>query len=85
MTAPMVLDGAMNADELRAYVDQVLIPTPKPGDIVTMDNLPAHKVAGIKKAIEAAGAHRRYLPPLVPISIQLKWRFKAQSPSASES
>ncbi len=66
MTAPMVLDGAMNADAFRAYVDQVLIPTLTPGDIAIMDNLPAHKVAGIKEAIEAAGAQLRYLPPYSP-------------------
>lgn len=66
MTAPMVFDGAMNADAFRAYVDQVLIPTLTPGDIVIMDNLPAHKVAGIKEAIEAAGAQLRYLPPYSP-------------------
>jgi transposase len=56
----------MNADAFRAYVDPVLIPTLKPGDIVIMDNLPAHKVAGIKEAIRTAGAHLRYLPPYSP-------------------
>ncbi|OIS92395.1 IS630 family transposase [Brucella cytisi] len=66
MTAPMVLDGPMNADAFRAYVDQVLIPTLTSGDIVIMDNLPTHKVAGIKEAIEAAGAQLRYLPPYSP-------------------
>lgn len=66
MTAPMVLDGAMNADAFRAYVEQVLLPTLTPGDIVIMDNLPAHKVAGIREAIEAGGAELRYLPPYSP-------------------
>jgi len=66
MTAPMVLDGAMNADAFRAYVEQVLVPTLTPGDIVIMDNLPAHKVAGIREAIEAGGAQLRYLPPYSP-------------------
>ena len=51
MTAPMVLDGAMNADAFRAYIEQVLMPTLTPGDIVIMDNLPAHKVVGIREAM----------------------------------
>ena len=45
---------------------QVLVPTLRPGDIVVMDNLPAHKVAGVRAAIEAAGARRRLLPPYSP-------------------
>ena len=56
MTVPMVLDGAMNGPAFLAYIEQVLAPTLAPGDIVIMDNLPAHKPAGVRKAIEAAGA-----------------------------
>ena len=66
MTAPMVLDGAMNGDAFRAYVEQVLAPTLSPGDVVIMDNLPAHKAAGIREAIEATGAKLHYLPPYSP-------------------
>lgn len=66
MTAPMVLDGPMNADAFRAYIDQVLVPTLAPGDVVIMDNLPAHRSATIRDAIEAAGAELRYLPPYSP-------------------
>jgi transposase len=66
MTAPMVLDGAMNGVAFLAYVEQVLVPTLQPGDIVIMDNLPAHKAAGVRQAIEAAGAELRYLPPYSP-------------------
>jgi transposase len=66
MTAPMVLDGAMNGDAFRAYVSQVLAPTLSPGDVVIMDNLPAHKAAGIREAIEAVGATLHYLPPYSP-------------------
>ena len=66
MTAPMVLDGAMNGPAFLAYIEQVLAPTLAPGDIVIMDNLPAHKPAGVRKAIEAAGASLRYLPPYSP-------------------
>ena len=49
-----------------AYVEQVLVPTLVPGDQVIMDNLPAHKVSGVKQAIEAAGATRLLLPPYSP-------------------
>ena len=66
MTAPLVYDGAMNGTVFLAYVEQVLIPTLSPGDIVVMDNLPAHKAAGIRDAIERAGAELRFLPPYSP-------------------
>ena len=66
MTAPMVLDGAMNGTAFLAYVEQVLVPTLSPGDIVVMDNLPAHKNSGVRSAIEAAGASLRHLPPYSP-------------------
>jgi transposase len=66
MTAPMVLDGAMNAVTFQAYVQQVLIPTLAPGDIVIMDNLPAHKAEGVRHAIEGAGCRLLYLPPYSP-------------------
>ncbi len=66
MTAPMVLDGAMHGAAFLAYVEQVLAPTLIPGDIVIMDNLPAHKPAAVRRAIEAAGAELRFLPPYSP-------------------
>lgn len=66
MTVPMVLDGAMNADAFRAYIEQVLVPTLTPSDVVIMDNLPAHKVVGIREAIEEAGGQLQYLPPYSP-------------------
>jgi len=66
MTAPMVLDGAMNGTAFLAYVEQVLAPTLKPGDIVVMDNLPAHKPVAVRQAIETAGAELRFLPPYSP-------------------
>jgi len=66
MTAPMVLDGPMNADAFHAYVEQVLAPTLWPGDIVVMDNLASHKVSAVRAAIEAKGAELRYLPPYSP-------------------
>ena len=66
MTAPFVYDGAMNGVVFRAYVEQVLVPTLQPGDIVVMDNLPAHKAAGVRHAIEQAGGTLLYLPPYSP-------------------
>ena len=66
MTAPMVLDGAMNRAAFPAYGEQALVPTLSPGDVVVMDNLPAHKIAGVRLAIEAAGAELLYLPPYSP-------------------
>ena len=66
MTAPMVLDGAMNGTAFLAYVARVLVPTLSPGDIVVMDNLPAHWSAGVRSAIEPAGASLRHLPPYSP-------------------
>ena len=66
LTAPAVFDGAINGESFLAYVEQILVPTLKPGDIVVMDNLSSHKVAGVAEAIEAAGAELRYLPPYSP-------------------
>jgi transposase len=66
MTAPMVLDGPMNGPAFLAYVEQVLAPTLRPGQVVVMDNLPAHKVPGIRTMIEATGARLRLLPPYSP-------------------
>ena len=66
VTAPMVLDGPMDGESFRAYVQQFVVPILRPGDIVVMDNLASHKVAGIREAIEAVGAELRYLPPYSP-------------------
>lgn len=66
MTAPMILDGPMNREAFEAYIEQVLVPTLRPGEIVVMDNLPAHKPASVRAAIEAAGATLLYLPPYSP-------------------
>jgi transposase len=64
--APLVLDGPMTGAAFRAYVEQALVPALKPGDVVVMDNLAAHKVAGIEEAIARAGASLLYLPPYSP-------------------
>lgn len=55
MTAPMTLDGAMNGAAFLAYVEQVLVPTLRPGDIVVMDNLPAHKPPAIRAVARRSG------------------------------
>lgn len=66
MTAPMVLDGPMTGGWFLAYVEQVLVPTLAPGDIVILDNLAAHKSAAARTAIETAGARLLFLPPYSP-------------------
>jgi transposase len=66
LTAPMVIEGPMTGEVFRAYVEQCLVPTLRRNDIVVMDNLRAHKVAGIEEAIERAGASVRYLPKYSP-------------------
>ena len=66
LTAPGVFDGAIDGERFRAYIDQILVPTLPPGDIVMADNLGAHKVAGIQRAIQAAGATLWYWPPYSP-------------------
>ena len=64
--APYVLDGAIDGPTFKAWTEQMLAPQLEPGDIVIMDNLAAHKVQGVRQAIEAKGAQLRYLPPYSP-------------------
>jgi transposase len=66
ITAPFVIDHPMDGSIFLTYVRQCLVPTLATGDIVVMDNLKPHKVAGVREAIEAAGATVRYLPPYSP-------------------
>jgi transposase len=66
LTAPLVVDGALNGAVFQAYVEQQLAPTLSPGDIVVLDNLNVHKVAGVRRAIEARGAEMWLLPPYSP-------------------
>jgi transposase len=74
-TTPFVFEGALNGELFRAYVEQFLVPTLKPGDIVVMDNLSAHKVSGIVETIETAGVKLMFLPPYSPDfnPIELMW------------
>ena len=64
--APWVLDGPINRDAFETYVQKVLVPELRPGDIVVMDNLSSHKGPRVREMIEAAGADLRYLPPCSP-------------------
>jgi transposase len=66
LTAPFVLDGPVDGEYFVAYIKQFLVPTLSRGDVVVMDNLPAHKVKGVREAIKAAGAMLLYLPPYSP-------------------
>jgi transposase len=66
IVAPLVLDGPMTGAAFRVYVGEVLVPALSPEDVVVLDNLPAHKVAGVRSAIEAAGASTLYLPSYSP-------------------
>ena len=66
LTASGVFDGAIDGESFRADIDQILVPTLHPGDIIIADNLGAHKVAGIQRALQAAGATLWYLPPYSP-------------------
>jgi transposase len=64
--APWVLDGPINGQSFRTYVDQVLAPTLKPGDVVILDNLGSHKGKAVRRAIRASGARLLFLPPYSP-------------------
>ena len=64
--APFVLDGPINRDAFETYVEKVLVPELRAGDIVIMDNLTSHKGPSVREMIEAAGAELRYLPPYSP-------------------
>lgn len=66
LTAPLVVDGAINGELFLAYVRQQLVPTLRPGDIVIMDNLSSHKREGVRESIESAAAQLIYLPPYSP-------------------
>ena len=75
VTAPLVLDGAMDGPTFLQYIHQFLVPTLKPDEIVVMDNLPVHKVFGVEAAIQAAGATVRFVPPYSPDLNPIKMAF----------
>lgn len=86
LTAPLVIDGAINGELFRGWVEQHLVPTLRAGDIVVMDNLNSHKVAGVREAIERVGAEVLYLPPYSPdlnpietVFSKFKWLVRSES------
>jgi transposase len=66
LTAPAVFDGPIDQASFLAYIEQVLVPSLRPGDVVVLDNLAVHKQPDVRAAIEAVGAHLRFLPPYSP-------------------
>jgi len=82
--APWLLDGPINAERFLIYVEQVLVPSLEPGDIVIMDNLGSHKGKAVRQAIRAAGARLLFLPkyspdlnPIEQLFAKLKHRLRA--------
>lgn len=87
MTAPFVVDAPINGEIFLTYLEQCLVPVLSPGEIVSMDNLPAHKVAGVREIIEATGAMLWLLPPYSPDLNPIEQSFaklKAQLRKAGE-
>jgi transposase len=91
LVAPAVFDGAINGAAFLAYVEQVLAPTLSAGDIVVLDNLASHKVAGVREAIEACGASLMFLPPYSPdlnpieqVFAKLKQLIRSAAPRSRE-
>jgi transposase len=86
LSAPLVVDGAINGAVFRAYVEQQLAPTLSAGEIVIMDNLNSHKVRGVRELIEARGAMLIYLPPYSPdfnpielVFAKFKWLLRSNA------
>ena len=84
LTAPLTIDGPLDGPTFLAYVRQELVKTLRPGDLIVMDNLSSHKVAGVRQAIEAVGARLVYLPPYSPdfnpieqVFAKLKWLVRS--------
>jgi transposase len=91
LSAPLVVDGAINGAVFRAYVEQQLAPTLSAGEIVILDNLNSHKVAGVREAIEARGAMLVYLPPYSPdfnpielVFAKFKWMLRSTAARTME-
>jgi len=75
VTAPFLIKGAVNGEIFLAYIQQSLVPTLNPGDLVICDNLSSHKVKGVRQAIEACGAGLLYLPPYSPDLTPIEMAF----------
>ncbi len=75
ITAPLVLSGAVTGTVFYGYIQQCVVPTLQPGDILFMDNLSAHKVAGLEDLIQACGANLIFLPPYSPDFNPIEWAW----------
>ena len=75
ISAPLVLSGAVNGMVFYGYIEQCVVPTLQPGDILFMDNLSAHKVAGLEELIRSRGAHLIYLPPYSADFNPIEWAW----------
>ena len=75
LDAPMLIGGPMNGAAFLVYVQRILVPTLRPGDVVVMHNLGSHKNAAVRTAIEAAGAELRFLPPCSPDLNPIEFAF----------
>jgi len=91
LIAPAVFNGAINGAAFRAYVEQVLAPALRVGDVVVLDNLGSHKVRGVREAIEARGASLMFLPPYSPdlnpieqVFAKLKQMIRSAAPRTRE-
>jgi len=84
MTAPMVLAGPMTGEWFLAHTQQVFVPTLASGDVVILDNLPAHKSAAVREAIEAAGGQLLFLPPYSPTSTRSKMPSLSSRPCSAK-
>ena len=83
LQAALTVSGAVNGDVFAAYLDQVLGPALRPGDVVVPDNLPAHRVAGLTELVEARGARLLYLPPSSPNSNPINWPSASSEPGCA--
>lgn len=83
ITAPFVLDGPINGEWFLAYVQQVLVPTLSPGDVVVMDNLGSHKSKAVRQALRKAGAHLIFLPPYSPDLNPIEQVFASSRPCSA--
>jgi len=84
LTAPFVVDAPMNRDIFESYVETQLAPTLAKGDVVIMDNLPAHKSAKAEQLIRAKGAWILFLPPTVQTSIRSRWPSQSSRPICAQ-
>ena len=75
ITAPLVLPGAVNGTVFSGYIQHCVVPTLQPGDILFMDNLSAHKIAGLEELIRSCGTHLIYLPPYSPDFNPIEWAW----------